>query len=48
MIENQVLVKTKGKLQIHTMYLHFIVKLAENVQNTYFGNATHSIEKLAK
>lgn len=46
MVDNQVLVKRKGKLQIHTMYLHFIVKLSDNIQKTYFSNATHSIEEL--
>ncbi|MBP6910349.1 hypothetical protein KBC03_02015 [Patescibacteria group bacterium] len=46
MIDSQVLVKTKGRLHIHTMYLHFIVKLAENVQKTYFSNATHNVETL--
>jgi hypothetical protein len=38
MVDSQVLVKARGRLQIHSMYLHFIVSLADNIKKTYFSN----------
>lgn len=43
MVDSQILVKNNGKLQIHAMYLHFIVALAENVNKTYFSDNAYTI-----
>ncbi len=46
MIDHQILVKSKGKLQIHAMYLHYIIGLANSVQETYFSDTSYKISNL--
>lgn len=46
MIDSQILVKTKGKLQLHAMYMHYVVSLANDVQETYFSDKNYQIKNL--
>lgn len=46
LIDEQVLVKSKGKLQIHAMYLHYITTLANHMQETYFSDSDYHINHL--
>ena len=48
MVDNQVLVKTNGSLQIHTMYIHYIIWLATNLQKTYYSDNSYNVWSLAQ